>query len=191
MAITLRPYRFPGKSNPEELYRSYIEAFVNFSKYIEGKGYQVVLCAHTLGPGAHENDTLAISEVASQLDKLEIPHVKICDDSLNCKDVMALYSSFDYLVGTRFHSVIFAQNSLVPTIAISYGGNKGVGIMEDISLSEYTIPMDSVSNENLLAVFDNLVDNREKVVQKLRQHKEKIIEDRIDLIKEIKKVVFL
>lgn len=191
VAITLRPYRFPGKSNPEELYRSYIEAFVNFSKYIEGKGYQVVLCAHTLGPGAHENDTLAISEVASQLDELEIPHVMICDDSLNCKDVMALYSSFDYLVGTRFHSVIFAQNSLVPTIAISYGGNKGVGIMEDISLSEYTIPMDSVSNEILLAVFDNLVDNREKVVQKLRQHKEKIIEDRIDLIKEIKKVAFL
>ena len=188
VAITLRPYRFPGTNNPEELYRAYVDAFVNFSKYIEEKGYQVVLCAHTLGPGAHENDSLAISEVAKELKRLGVPFLSLCDESLNCKDVMALYSSFDYFIGTRFHSVIFAQNSLVPTIAISYGGNKGVGIMEDLSLSEYSIPMDSISSERIINVFNSLVENRTIVVEKIKLHHEIIKKDRESIINEIKSV---
>ena len=188
VAITLRPYRFPGANNPKELYKTYIDSFVKFSKYIEGKGYQVVLCAHTLGPGAHENDTIAINEVAALLDETKTRYVKICDESLNCQDVMALYSSFDYLVGTRFHSVIFAQNSLVPTIAISYGGNKGIGIMEDLSLSEYSIPMNSVVFKELVAIFENLEENKVNVVQKLKQFRDRIKEDRFNLITEIKSV---
>ena len=47
--------------------------------------------------------------------------------------------SLDYLVGTRFHSVIFALAARVPCIAIGYE-HKTRGIMRDLSLDGWVLP---------------------------------------------------
>ncbi len=189
VGITLRPYRFPGDSNPEKKYENYIMSVVSFCHYLEEQKYQIVLFSHTLGPGAHENDTIAITEVSNLLDEQNIKHVMIEDEELDCRQVMALYSKFNYLVGTRFHSVIFAQNSFVPTIAISYGGNKGIGIMEDVGLSEFAIPISEISAERIVILFKKINNERERVGHQLKKSRIDINNDRTRMINEVKGII--
>lgn len=189
VGITLRPYRFPGEINPEKKYTNYITSIVAFCHYLEERKIQIVLFSHTLGPGAHENDTIAINEVSNMLDKQHVKHIRIEDEELDCRQVMTLYSKFNYLVGTRFHSVIFAQNSYVPTIAISYGGNKGIGIMEDVGLSEFSIPMSEMSKERIIDLFKNLTNERIRVENQLKKCRTDINEDRLKMINEVKEIL--
>lgn len=189
VGITLRPYRFPGDTNPQEKYKNYIDSVVALVKNLFEKHYQIILFSHTLGPGAHENDTLALKELSEILDMQSIPYVIIADFALDCRQVMSIYSHFTYLVGTRFHSVIFAQNSFVPTLAITYGGNKGVGIMKDAGIGDYSIPMGEISSEKLISTFKRLETERNIVIEQLKQYRSNLDFDRICLIEEIRKVL--
>jgi colanic acid/amylovoran biosynthesis protein len=189
VGITLRPYRFPGDANPEEKYRNYIDSVVALVQKLLEKRYQIILFSHTLGPGAHENDTLALEELSAILDERNLPYKFIEDVALDCRQVMSIYSHFTFLVGTRFHSVIFAQNSFVPTIAISYGGNKGVGIMKDAGLDDYSIPMGEISSERLVSAFERLETDRNEVIEQLRQHRNELENDRDIMVNEVKKVL--
>lgn len=187
VGITLRPYRFPESLNPTQKYEEYINSIIQFIYYLNNKNYYVVFCAHTLGPSAHENDWIAINDVMKRLPK-EINYSCIRDESLSCKDMMMLYSTFQYFVGTRFHSVIFSQNVNVPTIAISYGGNKGDGIMSDLGLNDYVIPINSVKEDILIAAFNKLVNGSDKYREKLSENYQICTKRRCELIEQIQKI---
>lgn len=107
----------------------------------------------------------------------------IKDEKLNCYDMMRLYGQCDYFVGTRFHSVIFAQNMYVPAISISYGGNKGVGIMEELNLSQFAININDVSFENLIYTFHLLTEQEMYYKKCLAIHKTILADERRNLIK--------
>lgn len=190
VVITLRPYRFLGKSNPQELFQNYIKSFVNLVSHLVNKGYHVAFMAHTLGPNSHEDDRIAIREVEKVLPKDLRAHTSYIEDyDLTCKDVEKIYSYFDYMVGTRFHSVIFALNVEVPSIAIAYGGNKGKGIMNVLGNDDYSIDMDKIDESTLISVFDNLERNREAYLANLQKKKEEIQKQRTDLINSIREVL--
>lgn len=160
IAITLRPYRFPGSENPVDKYNKYCRSIRDFIKVLRREGFYVTMVAHTLGPSAHENDCDAIQDVLNICTGIDgITYIN--DKNLNCREMQKIYSYFDCVVGTRFHSVIFALNSLVPTIAITYGGNKGVGIMKDLGLSKYSLPIENVTSEKLSSMFSDLMRNKE------------------------------
>src|SRR5699024_1623610 len=58
------------------------------------------------------------------------------------RQIKSVYGECDYVIGTRFHSVIFALSEGTPAIAIGYGGNKGRGIMRDIGMPEYVVEIE-------------------------------------------------
>lgn len=188
VGITLRPWRFPEAKDPAERYGDYISAFSEFIQYLNGKGYFVCLFVHTLGPSAHENDEIAINDVIAQLrGKGEFEIIK--DANLNCYDVMKLYSKCSYFIGTRFHSVIFSQNQNVPTIAISYGGNKGNGIMNDLGLSRFVLNISAVSLQSLQTSFEDLVMSSDTYRSVLETYREELWKKRVDLIKHVKELL--
>lgn len=189
VAITLRPYRFPDSDNPERKYISYCQAVRDFIKFLRGSGYYVTMVAHTLGPSAHENDCDAIQDVLDICTDIDgITYIN--DKNLNCREMQKLYSYFDCVVGTRFHSVIFALNSLVPTVAITYGGNKGVGIMKDLGLSKYSLAIDDVASEKLSAIFTDLMSNKEQFILNVTQLLQRADVERDKLVSDLKKVLY-
>jgi len=74
----------------------------------------------------------------------------------------------DYVVGTRFHSVVFAQGMGSSVHGHRLRRQQGYGIMADMDLSDYVIPIDQVTGEGLCAMFDSLVAHDEKVRSRLR-----------------------
>lgn len=192
VVITLRPYRFLGKSNPQELYQKYTNSIVCLVSHLVKKDYHVTFMAHTLGPSSHEDDRIAIKDVSDALPKdLRTKISYIEDFDLTCKDVEKIYSYYDFMVGTRFHSVIFALNVNVPSIAIAYGGNKGKGIMNVLGNDDYSIGMDTIDEASLISVFDKLENNREKYLLNLKGKKVEIQRQRDDLIIRIREILGL
>jgi len=91
-----------------------------------------------------------------------------CTDNYDHFQLKQLYSHLDFLVGTRFHSVIFSLTSYVPALAIEYE-YKTSGIMKDLGLSEWVIPIEQVTAENLYEKFVQLLDEGDLYKENLRQ----------------------
>jgi len=183
VAITARPYRFPGSSDPVKNYHDYIEGMARFASWLFEENYLPVFVEHTLSETTHENDKSCISEIISKLNQGE--YFLISDNNYTCKDLKAIYSQFDYIVGTRFHSVIFSLSEEVPSIAITYGGNKGQGIMRDLDLSDYAIPMSEFSSKKAIHAFMKLCESRREVCFHLAKCNLQIKESYLNLVNKL------
>jgi colanic acid/amylovoran biosynthesis protein len=76
------------------------------------------------------------------------------------------YRNLDYIVGTRFHSVIFGLTSFVPALAIQYE-HKTLGIMRQLGLEKWVIPIEQVTGQYLISLFDELIKSRDDYIKKL------------------------
>ena len=109
------------------------------------------------------------------------------DRSLNCYELKRIYSYFDYIVGTRFHSMIFSMANMVPGVAITYVGNKGEGIMEDMGLSDYYLRIDKVNTESLIEKFKYMLVTEDSVKKKISSFLATASSKRNQLINRIRK----
>lgn len=190
VVITLRPYRFTGCKNHEQMYHNYIHGFIMLVENLVTKGYHITFMAHTLGPSSHEDDRIAIKEVIQNLpERIRKCTSYIEDYNLNCKDVEKIYSYFDYMIGTRFHSIIFSLNMSVPSIAIAYGGNKGKGIMKVLDLGHNSIDIGRINDSNLIEIFNELESRRDSFLANLAEKRIAIDNQRELLIKRIQSIM--
>lgn len=168
VGITMRPYRFPDSSDSEKSYKSFKKEMADFIHWLYEKGYMPVVVEHTLAKNAHENDGQCIKEVVSMINEKE--YRIISNQALNCQSLKKIYSMFDYIIGTRFHSVIFSFSEGVPGIAISYTGNKTVGIMHDMGLDDYVVKIENVNAHGLETKFEYLVSDEKAVKNKIHNY---------------------
>lgn len=184
VAITVRPYRFPGESEPDFLYQKYIGAVAVFTQWLSNNGYFPVFVEHVSDFLSHEDDMTAIKAVTKILTK-ETHYGVFSNSHYNCEEMKAVYSCFDFTVGTRFHSVIFSLSENVPSIAITYGGNKGQGIMKDLGLQQYAIDMKNVDGDTLVSCFKALAGNEELIKKELLEAHKLLDNKRTILIQNI------
>ncbi|MBR9728207.1 polysaccharide pyruvyl transferase family protein [Shewanella intestini] len=185
IGITVRPYRFPHSSDPIERYENYISSIAEYcNKNSDCEFYFIV---QVQGPSKHETDLIAISDVISKLE-MSVSY-KIVDGDFDYKDLMTVYKGLDFLIGTRFHSVIFSQVMGVPSMAIAYGGNKSKGIMEDIGLGEYVVAIEEINFETLNIMMANLQNNADEYKNKLDLAKARIRLERVKVIEELKEII--
>ena len=185
VGITVRPYRFPGTKNPDELYLKYKQSVVDTIKWLHKNGFYPILIEHVFADNTHEQDMICIKEIKDMLGSEDNTPV-FSNLELNCQQMKTVYSGFDFLIGTRFHSVIFSMTQLKPCIAITYGGNKGEGIMKDLGLSQYSINIASISGSELINRFKDLYKNKETVIEVLRSYIGSIDKERLKIVNELR-----
>jgi len=154
IGVTMRPWRFPGSKDPRAKYESYLRAFVSFLEYAVARGYAPVLFAHSVGPHAHEDDRLALD--AAMKSSSVVDELILIDNDYDYRQAQALYGQMDYMVCTRFHSAIFCINQTVPCLAVSYQGYKVRGIMGEIGLENFVLPIDNINAAGLISAFKSL-----------------------------------
>lgn len=184
VALTMRPYRFPHSNDPKIAYANFQQAMAGFIVWLHSKGYTPVVIEHTRAVNAHENDGECIRGVLSLIS----PGVcsVISDESLDCLELKGIYGCCDYIVGTRFHSVIFSLSNGVPGLALSYVGNKTKGIMHDIGLDDYVLDIASVSSDELKRKFQRLVENESSVRGKVEIYRERAEEGFAQLVDKVR-----
>ena len=186
VAITMRPYRFPKSKNPVEKYKGYKETLCKMIKWLDGKGYFPIIIEHTYSDTEHERDISCIKEVTSLLGNT-CRYMVYSDLTLNSRQLKYVYSKFDYIIGTRFHSVIFSIASGVPAIAITYGGNKGQGIMRDIGVDEYSLEIEELSFKALSLMFEKLEANTVQVKEQIQTYLNRLPKEREKLLGYLRK----
>lgn len=185
VAITVRPYRFPGEKYPIKLYNKYIMGITEFIKWLCENNFFPVLVEHVSSELIHEDDLIAIKDITKRLDNYNGDWCIFSDLELNCEEMKSVYSCFDYTIGTRFHSVIFSLAEKVPAIAITYGGNKGKGIMYDIGMNEYSIDIKDVNKDLLISKFNRIIKNRNYIVEKLINLQKDMQKQRKDFLQKL------
>lgn len=185
VGVTIRPWRFPGSNDSDQLYENYLTAVTSLIQRLILSRYKVILCNQSIGPNTHEDDRNAIKAI---LNKIKNDNLIWINEDLSCDDLKALYSNFYAFIGTRFHSVIFSLTSLIPSIAIAYGGNKAKGIMTDFDMEKYAIGIDEVSGDILNNLFSELEKNHINIKDQLLPKIQMLDKKRGEIIKEIRKV---
>lgn len=134
-------------------WQSYTDAFLDemailIQKAIEQQLVErIVLVAHTQGPSKGENDRLATQKLAQRLD---LDAVSVIEDDLSPGELVAFYGAAELMIGTRFHSVIFALVGGTPAYAVSYAGPKTWGIMEMLEMKELCTNMSDFKADSVL-----------------------------------------
>lgn len=185
VGITMRPYRFPREHNPEQKYEQYKLAMKGMIEWLSENSFLPVLIEHVYDDNEHEQDLICINEVIALLDETT-NYVVYSNRNIDCRQLKKIYSKMDYLIGTRFHSVIFSLSSRIPVIAITYGGNKGKGIMKDMGLEEYALPMNSITKEVLIKKFVQLTENKERIKSIINEALKRYNEQKKFIINRIK-----
>lgn len=186
VGITIRPWRFPGKVSPEELYEKYIGSVGKLVSYLKENGYKVAFFNQSLGPNSHEDDRNAIRALSQYIDNKDVFWI---DDNYNCTTLKAIYSNLYFFVGTRFHSVIFSMMAEVPSMAIAYGGNKALGIMAEFDLNQYVVPIEDVTGEALVEMFSSAQHEYGSIKKILKYKITEILDKRQKTINLIRSVV--
>jgi len=170
VGITMRPWRFPLSKTPLERFAAYLEAFAAFLEYLITRGYKPILFAHSSGPHSHEDDRIALKAALKLSSAGE--DVLFIEEDYDCRELAALYGKMDYMVCTRFHSAIFSIVQNVPCIAISYQGHKTIGIMGELDLKEFVIPIEDVMGTTLNEKFERLLREERIVKDKMKAYME-------------------
>jgi polysaccharide pyruvyl transferase WcaK-like protein len=113
--------------------------------------------------------------------RIQHPRMRaITDDTFDHHEALALYAEADYIVGTRFHSVIFGLTAGVPCVAIEYD-HKTRGIMRDLGLEDWVTGIAEVSPDSLVALIDRLFATRAEYVSRLKSRLPRYVADAHDI----------
>ncbi|MFF5291483.1 polysaccharide pyruvyl transferase family protein [Paractinoplanes globisporus] len=129
---------------------------------VEEFGATVVFVPQVTSEHQDDDDRVVSRRVA---DRMRHP-ASVLSESYDHATVKAMYASLDLLIGTRFHSVIFAMTSFVPVLAIEYE-HKTSGIMRDLGLDEWVHDITTVDRDALVAGLRELFARREEVRSQL------------------------
>jgi colanic acid/amylovoran biosynthesis protein len=133
----------------------YEAAIAALIKHITDKPHhRVVVIPQVTSTLQNDDDRDAGARVAKLLEPRD--NIVFLNQRFTHGEILSIYSTLDYLVGTRFHSVIFSLLSHVPAVAIEYE-HKTSGIMQDLGLSEWVIPIEDVDATRVTHLFDEVV----------------------------------
>ncbi|MEV7596903.1 polysaccharide pyruvyl transferase family protein [Kitasatospora sp. NPDC089797] len=131
---------------------------------VRATGAQVVLIPQVTTDYLGDDDRIVDRRIAGHC---ATPPLRV-DERVDFRELKGLYGECAYVLGTRFHSVIFALTSGVPCIAIEYE-HKTRGIMRDLGLESWVLPIAEVSAASLGTLVERLRLGREEYLRVLAE----------------------
>ncbi|MFI9270097.1 polysaccharide pyruvyl transferase family protein [Kitasatospora sp. NPDC052896] len=149
---------------PPQAQQAYERALATTVDAVRASGAEVVLIPQVTTDYLGDDDRIVERRIA---DRCATPPLLVTE-RVDFRELKGLYGECSYVLGTRFHSVIFALTSGVPCIAIEYE-HKTRGIMRDLGLEEWVLPMPEVSAERLGALVEKLHAGRAEYLRALAE----------------------
>lgn len=152
LGLTVVDWNFPYAVDSQAARANYMQSLSALIRHVEARrSHQVVIFNQV----AHD---LALAREIGRFHPAVIVDAQERDAAVFSK----LIGKCDVFIGTRFHSCIFALIENVPTIAIAYLP-KTTGIMHDLDLDDLVTDIHSVTGEQLIHLFEQVIAEREKL----------------------------
>jgi colanic acid/amylovoran biosynthesis protein len=162
VGMTARQWKEPVLQEAQEA------ALAQLIDHIQAQdGRSVVLIPMVVSPLAGEDDRETHRRIASRcVGRQPI----VIEEQLGHHEAKDLTSALDFMIGMRFHSVIFSLTNLVPSIAIEYH-HKASGIMADLELDTWVVQFDELEGTHMIKLFEQLQTEEAEY----RQHLHRVI----------------
>jgi polysaccharide pyruvyl transferase WcaK-like protein len=131
-----------------------VRELVKVCKYLKAEGYELIIV-----PFWKEN----MEDVASLSEKAQI---KVFAEWQNIAATMNLLSSCKIFIGEKLHSLVFSAAANTPFVGLAYAPEH-FDFVESVDFSRFTMPITEISAEKILLLFHDLLDNYEKILEKL------------------------
>jgi colanic acid/amylovoran biosynthesis protein len=164
VGVTARRWLAPAA---QERYERALAATIDS---IQASGARVVLIPQVSTDYHGDDDRV----VQSRIDEYCMTLPLRIDDRVDYRDLKGVYGECALLIGTRFHSVIFSLTSGVPCVAIEYE-HKTRGIMRDLELEEWVLPIAEVTHQRLWSLLEQLEADHEDYAEALRRRLPKYV----------------
>jgi len=87
--------------------------------------------------------------------------VQLIEDDMSCIDFDRLVTQFDFIIGSRFHSIVHAYKNAVPSIALGWA-TKYKELLDEFDQSDYIFDVrNDINQKELLNKLNVLLDNYE------------------------------
>ncbi|WUD73679.1 polysaccharide pyruvyl transferase family protein [Streptomyces sp. NBC_00510] len=144
---------------------AYEDAMTAAVRHLLDQDCHVVIVPQVTCAFQADDDRIVNRRIAATLDS---PRLHVLDDeAIDHHEIFALYGAADFILGTRFHSVIFGLVSKVPCAAIEYD-HKTRGIMRDLGLEHWVIRMSEATPDSLISLVDKLLADADSYRQHLQ-----------------------
>jgi len=163
VGITVIPWRFPGEINPDEKFEDYLNAMAGAVDHIiEKLGAHVLFFPQVIVTNIKDDRPISRKVLNKVKNKTR---VTVLTNDYSPEQLKGMYGLMSFLIGTRFHSCIFAQSMHVPTIAIEYDGHKALGIMKLLGTDIYVCDINTITSSELISKIDEVWNNRDEISQ--------------------------
>ena len=182
--LTVRNWNFPNEKDPKQKMEQYLYSIANLicEKTKNNEAVFVFVPQVIVDYG---NDVDVANEIMEMLPKNIKKNFIIVTDDLSPTEIKKLIGNFDFFIGTRMHSNIFATSMRIPTIAIAYE-KKTNGIMHMLGLDDYVIEMNNISYEKIKSVLKLAEENKKNIVKNLNEKISLIKQEIMEKLKVIK-----
>jgi len=108
-----------------------------------------------------KSDDILSQEVVKRMK--EKKHALIINGDYSAKEFEGLLSKLDLVIAMRLHALLLAANVGVPIIALDYAP-KVKSFMKLMELSNYSIPIENITENRIIKAVDKIIKNREMKV---------------------------
>ncbi len=162
-------WNFPGADDVEQVmddYKSKIAAAIDH--VVEKYNAIVVFFPQLYG---RSTDLPLIESIIEKTHSQD--SIRVLSNRLNSDIQQAVISHMDLMIGNRYHSVIFALKSCVPTVCIAYE-HKSAAVMKEVGMADYLIDIKDLSSDRLMQITDDAWSRREEIRAGLKPGLEKL-----------------
>lgn len=141
------------RTGGEGLENTYGRALIHIGRRFLSQGVQVLLVPHEILPPSEEryDDRYLCGLIADALDS---EHVGAVTTDRSAEEIKAMISACDLMLGSRFHALIAALSSGVPTVAVGWA-HKYPELLGEFGLERYVLNHDTLTADDLeTAVFE-------------------------------------
>lgn len=148
-----------------------------FINYLQDKDYKVILIPHSVRKNLlikrHNNDLYTIHDILRHVRKSD--DLVVVKEDHNSEELRFLIKQLDFLIASRFHSMISAIAVSVPVVVAGWGYQKYVEVLDELELGGYAFDATELSTERLVSEFERMVANESHIKKKISDNLPKVI----------------
>jgi polysaccharide pyruvyl transferase WcaK-like protein len=161
-----------SKSHTLEAKNLHIQTLKKICTDLIAKGLEIVIVPHTFRPGKHHPNVCDYATSRVLLESLEKQEgIFLVDEDLSASELKSIISLAQCHIGGRYHSVVAALSSGVPTLSLSWHP-KYRDVMREYGVEDFVLDDYNDSSKSLL---DDLIKNREEIASKISSAHERVL----------------
>lgn len=144
---------FGDENKVTELYKEIITLLLN-------KDYTIYFVYHAV-------EDLKICNQVKEKFFMDCERVKVISDELSCVDFDRIVDKFDFIVGSRYHSIVHAYRKAIPAVVLGWA-IKYQELMRCFAQEQYCFSVTSVaSNDDILSKIEQMCINYREESQRI------------------------